>query len=44
MCGFCGVWNTNDKKVNQEYLSLMSKKLTHRGPDDNGIWKIVFKC
>ncbi len=38
MCGFCGVWNTNDKKVNQDYLSLMSEKLTHRGPDGHGVW------
>ena len=38
MCGFCGVWNTNDKKVNQDYLSLMSEKLIHRGPDDHGVW------
>lgn len=38
MCGFCGFWDTKDKKVNQDFLSLMSKELTHRGPDGHGIW------
>jgi len=38
MCGFTGVYSENKDNINPRVLSIMSKKIAHRGPDDSGIW------
>lgn len=37
MCGICGITNTANS-VNKNNIQSMCKKLTHRGPDDEGIY------
>ena len=37
MCGIAGIISLNER-VNRDTLLLMSQELTHRGPDDFGIW------
>jgi asparagine synthase (glutamine-hydrolysing) len=40
MCGITGFWQLRGgaRDVLQEQAEVMSMKLTHRGPDDSGIW------
>lgn len=38
MCGIVGVLDTT-KATSKEVVSVMAKKLTHRGPDDDGSWQ-----
>ena len=39
MCGIAGIaYFNNSKKVRHEELQLMSQKIAHRGPDDEGIY------
>lgn len=38
MCGIAGVRNFDGAPVSRGLLTTMAAKLTHRGPDDNGIW------
>lgn len=38
MCGFIGVINFNKKPVNEKILKKMRDTMTHRGPDDEGIF------
>jgi len=39
MCGICGIYNfKKDKKVTKRDLVKMNKTLSHRGPDDSGIF------
>ncbi|MBL8012791.1 MAG: asparagine synthase (glutamine-hydrolyzing) [Candidatus Omnitrophica bacterium] len=38
MCGICGQLNTNNKSVSRELLEQMTAALSHRGPDDSGIF------
>jgi len=39
MCGICGVLYTEkDRYVNRSVVSEMCDTITHRGPDDVGIW------
>ena len=37
MCGVAGIISLNEE-VSRDALLLMSQELTHRGPDDSGIW------
>jgi asparagine synthase (glutamine-hydrolysing) len=36
MCGIAGIYNLNQKPVDQERLVAMTKIIRHRGPDDEG--------
>jgi asparagine synthase (glutamine-hydrolysing) len=38
MCGICGQLNFNQKEVRPENIQKMTDSLTHRGPDDLGIY------
>jgi asparagine synthase (glutamine-hydrolysing) len=38
MCGIFGYWDRKRRALPGEALSAMAQKLTHRGPDDEGIW------
>ena len=39
MCGICGIYNFNkDEKINENDLTKMNKVLSHRGPDDSGVF------
>jgi len=38
MCGVVGFWHKDGKKAEEKVLQKMVHRLTHRGPDDNGIW------
>jgi asparagine synthase (glutamine-hydrolysing) len=39
MCGICGkIYHTIDKKVDKALIKKMSSVLTHRGPDDEGVY------
>lgn len=39
MCGICGIVEFNHKKkISPRLIRSMTKTLTHRGPDDEGIW------
>lgn len=37
MCGIAGIFNLNGEPVNQNLLTQMTRLLSHRGPDDEGI-------
>lgn len=37
MCGFVGVWNRRQESL-KDSVALMADRLTHRGPDDAGVW------
>ena len=37
MCGIFGIVNFDEKPVLKESLKIMSDKMTHRGPDDEGM-------
>lgn len=38
MCGIFGYWDRSRCALNDAALQVMARKLTHRGPDDQGIW------
>lgn len=38
MCGIAGIWFINGRKVERSVLQKMNDRLSHRGPDDEGIW------
>ncbi|WP_458411723.1 asparagine synthase (glutamine-hydrolyzing) [Schinkia sp. CFF1] len=38
MCGFVGICNLNQEKVNSEILMKMRDIISHRGPDDAGLF------
>ena len=37
MCGITGIFNLNAEPVNQNLLTRMTRILSHRGPDDEGV-------
>src|SRR5262249_42981529 len=36
MCGICGIFNADQKRVERLRLAHMNAQITHRGPDDDG--------
>jgi len=38
MCGIVGIFNLNSEPVNQDLLTKMTRLLSHRGPDDEGVY------
>ena len=38
MCGICGKLDFNEKGINRDLLKKMADSLSHRGPDDTGIF------
>ena len=38
MCGITGIINLDKKPVDQKVLQKMTRVLSHRGPDDEGIF------
>jgi asparagine synthase (glutamine-hydrolysing) len=38
MCGIAGIIRSDGRPVDMEVLERMSARLTHRGPDQSGIW------
>ncbi|MBN2092539.1 hypothetical protein JW964_23155, partial [candidate division KSB1 bacterium] len=39
MCGICGILNFNrNEKVDESIVRQMCKVITHRGPDDEGVY------
>lgn len=38
MCGICGIINLNDQTVEYEHIDRMLSLMSHRGPDDRGIY------
>ena len=38
MCGIVGIFNFDSQPVNQGLLAKMTRSLSHRGPDDEGIY------
>ncbi|MDI6687933.1 MAG: asparagine synthase (glutamine-hydrolyzing), partial [Desulfobacterales bacterium] len=38
MCGICGKLSTNGNRIDEDLLRKMTSILSHRGPDDNGIY------
>lgn len=38
MCGIAGIFNLNGKPVDERDLHLFNHSMSHRGPDQNGIW------
>ncbi|HEY3124541.1 MAG TPA: asparagine synthase (glutamine-hydrolyzing) [Thermoanaerobaculia bacterium] len=38
MCGICAVYNRDRNPVDRELLTAMTASLSHRGPDDQGVW------
>lgn len=37
MCGITGIFNFDSQSVNRELLTRMTRVLSHRGPDDEGV-------
>ena len=39
MCGICGIYNAQSgERVSQESIERMTHLISHRGPDDTGIY------
>jgi len=38
MCGICGKINIEGKEIRRELIARMNSELSHRGPDDEGIY------
>lgn len=38
MCGIVGIFNLDAKPVDQDLLTKMTRLLSHRGPDDEGVY------
>jgi asparagine synthase (glutamine-hydrolysing) len=38
MCGICGIYNFNHKPLKKRVLERMTQLLSHRGPDDHGLY------
>jgi len=41
MCGFVGVLSRNPKNISNNIINLMTNTLSHRGPNDLGIWQSI---
>lgn len=39
MCGISGFYNENVVEASSSYINSMMRKINHRGPDSDGIWK-----
>jgi asparagine synthase (glutamine-hydrolysing) len=39
MCGICGVVRTNGPATDLEAVRAMAATMSHRGPDDEGVWR-----
>ena len=37
MCGILGIYNLDDKGVDEQLLQAMGQEIAHRGPDGEGI-------
>jgi len=38
MCGITGIWRLDGQLVDRETLVSMRNQLSHRGPDDSGVY------
>ena len=38
MCGICGIIEKTGNKPDNGKIKLMLRAISHRGPDDEGIW------
>ncbi|MFH0729394.1 MAG: asparagine synthase (glutamine-hydrolyzing) [Pseudomonadota bacterium] len=38
MCGICGIFNLEGRPVDRVILEAMNRTLTHRGPDEEGVY------
>lgn len=38
MCGISGIYNIDGTPVDKEAIEAMCRMLSHRGPDDDGLW------
>lgn len=40
MCGICGIFNYADSsfEIDEEILTSMCRRISHRGPDDEGVY------
>ena len=38
MCGICGIYNFKNKRIERSDLEKMNDALTHRGPNDSGLF------
>jgi len=38
MCGICGIFEFSNKVIDREKLIKMNNTLSHRGPDDSGLY------
>ena len=38
MCGICGIYNFKNERIERNDLKKMNDALTHRGPDDSGLF------
>jgi asparagine synthase (glutamine-hydrolysing) len=38
VCGICAVYNRDGAPVDRDLLAAMTASLSHRGPDDQGLW------
>jgi len=38
MCGIAGICNLNNETIDKQLLLAMAEKISHRGPDDSGIF------
>jgi asparagine synthase (glutamine-hydrolysing) len=38
MCGITGIYNRNLEPVSSKILERMNQRITHRGPDGDGVW------
>ena len=36
MCGICGIYNFENKKISIENLKILNDAMIERGPDDHG--------
>ena len=39
MCGITGIWHPDGAPVDPSVLGAMTRRLAHRGPDDEGLWR-----
>lgn len=38
MCGISGIWNLNERRIEQAVAEKFNNTIAHRGPDDKGIY------
>ena len=41
MCGICGIIYFDGKKATKDQLKMMTDTMVHRGPDDEGYYRII---